>query len=123
MYEALPTDGAARKTPFEFQVNASRAPLNYFSCMDNLRTRVRMRTRLPRISLFAFLAGLVLLGACTRDLDSTGTCSILCPEHELDVQQVVLEPVSIDTTIAIFPAPRRPAHRPRTYRSARAPPG
>lgn len=43
------------------------------------------------------------LGACTRDLDSTGTCSLLCPEQEIEVQQAILEPVILDTTLALFP--------------------
>jgi hypothetical protein len=103
LHEAPPHDGGSRRIPFDFQVNATRAPFNYSSCMANPRTRTQARTRSSRLSLIALLAGLSLLGACTRDLDSTGTCSILCPETELDVQQVVLEPISMDTTIAIFP--------------------
>lgn len=71
--------------------------------MLNSRTHARARTRLSRLSLVVLLAAVPLLGACTKDLDSTGTCSILCPDQQLDVEQVVLDAVGLDTTIAIFP--------------------
>lgn len=44
-----------------------------------------------------------LLAACTQDLDSSGTCPLLCPDQEVQVQQVDLEPVVYDTTVAMFP--------------------
>lgn len=71
--------------------------------MPHIRTRASDRSRPVRRSLLLLLAALPLLGACTRDLESTGTCSILCPDQDMQVQQLVIEPVSFDTTVAMFP--------------------
>ena len=60
------------------------------------------RRPLPRL----VTAALVLaLAACTEDLATSATCAdpVLCGEQSLAVEQVELEPVVADTTVAGFP--------------------
>ena len=49
------------------------------------------------------IAALLGTAACTEDLTTSATCPGLCPEQELNVEQVELQPVTEDTTIAGFP--------------------
>lgn len=100
---SLQPAAGALSNSFDSQVDANRAPCHNLSGMVNSRKRARVRTRWSRTILVALLAAIPLLGACTKDLDSTGTCSILCPDQQLDVEQVVLDALGLDTTIAIFP--------------------
>lgn len=68
-----------------------------------------MTARHPTPSLARRAAPLVALllaavgAACTEDLDITGTCPTLCPGQEIPVEEVVLQPVVYDTTVAGFP--------------------
>ncbi|HEX5580364.1 MAG TPA: hypothetical protein VFX39_02235, partial [Gemmatimonadaceae bacterium] len=58
----------------------------------------------------AATAGILLAslaaGACTEDLETTAVCadmSTLCPEQKIDVEQVVLNPVVLDTSLTGVP--------------------
>lgn len=57
--------------------------------------------RRPLVLLVAIAA--LAAVACSEDLTTANSCPTLCPEQELDVQQVELEPVTFDTTVAGFP--------------------
>lgn len=54
------------------------------------------------VALAPFLA-VVALAACDEQLETTATCPELCPEQEITVQQVELQPVTFDTSVAGFP--------------------
>ena len=57
-----------------------------------------------RRPLFLVVAAALLgTAACSEDLATTENCPALCPEQSLDVEQVELQPVTEDTTIAGFP--------------------
>ncbi len=55
--------------------------------------------------LGCLLAGLALSLAlgCSEDLESTGTCPILCPQQDVPVKDTVLLAVTLDTTVGRYP--------------------
>ena len=53
---------------------------------------------LPRF--FATAALLLAISSCSEKLDSSGACSVLCPPIGGDVQNLTLEAVVLDTTVA-----------------------
>jgi hypothetical protein len=54
--------------------------------------------------LFAVLLA-AAAGACSDDLAGGATCPSLCPEQTLPIEEVVLDAVAFDTTLAPFPVP------------------
>lgn len=56
-----------------------------------------------RVAPLLALALAALGAACTEDLEITGTCPTLCPGQEIPVEQVELQPVVFDTSVAGFP--------------------
>lgn len=69
-----------------------------------------MTARYPTPSLARRVAPLLALvavalgaAACTEDLEITGTCPTLCPGQEIPVEELVLQPVTFDTSVAGFP--------------------
>ena len=56
-----------------------------------------------RRPLLLVLALAVLGAACTEELSTSSACGGLCPDQGLEVQQVELQPVELDTTVAGFP--------------------
>ncbi len=41
--------------------------------------------------------------ACSTDLESEGGCPLLCPDQQVNVQQINIDPVLLDTTVQGFP--------------------
>jgi hypothetical protein len=65
----------------------------------------RNRTTPARaLAPLAALAALLLGAACSEDLESDGGCPALCPQQGIVVQDTMLEPVALDTTLVGFPA-------------------
>lgn len=62
---------------------------------------------MPRHSRLALLLALPLaaiLGACTEDLQTGGTCPLLCPGQEIEVRDTILtDIVELDTNLIGFP--------------------
>ena len=56
-----------------------------------------------RLAPLVALVVAALGAACTEDLEITGTCPTLCPGQEIPVEDVVLQPVVFDTSVAGFP--------------------
>jgi hypothetical protein len=54
------------------------------------------------VKRFLVLAALAVVAACGEKLDG-GSCPVLCPEQILPVQEVVLDAVTLDTTLGNFP--------------------
>lgn len=63
---------------------------------------VRLSRRL--LSLISAVACTVVFTACTENLESGSGCPVLCPQNEINLQDVVLEAVVVDSSIAGFPA-------------------
>ncbi len=62
-----------------------------------------MTPRRGRIVALVALVILVGAAACSEQLDSGSTCSTLCPLQNETLRDTVLDPVSLDTTLAGFP--------------------
>ncbi|MHB1223745.1 MAG: hypothetical protein ACYC2G_06805 [Gemmatimonadaceae bacterium] len=61
------------------------------------------RGRRALLGALAPLALLTALAGCDEKLETTATCPELCPEQQINVQQVELQPVVFDTTVVGFP--------------------
>lgn len=61
------------------------------------------RGRRALLGALAPLALLTALAGCDEKLETTATCPDLCPEQQINVQQVELQPVVFDTTVMGFP--------------------
>jgi hypothetical protein len=58
---------------------------------------VKLPSFLPR--LFATAALLVSILSCSENLDSSGTCPVLCPQIGGNVQNITIDAVVVDTTV------------------------
>lgn len=58
--------------------------------------------RVLAIALASVLIATALTG-CDEQLETTATCPELCPEQQIAVKQVELQPVTFDTSVAGFP--------------------
>lgn len=56
------------------------------------------------LSLFTAFACVAAVAACTENLESGASCPVLCPQPAIELQDVVLEAVVVDSSIAGFPA-------------------
>lgn len=64
---------------------------------------IAARGRRALVVVFAPLLVVAALAACDEQLETTATCPELCPEQQITVQQVDLQPVTFDTTVSGFP--------------------
>jgi hypothetical protein len=58
---------------------------------------VKLSPMLPR--LLAIAAFFFSISSCSENLDSSGVCSVLCPQIGGDVQNVTLDAIVVDTTV------------------------
>ncbi len=60
--------------------------------------------RALRVPLLLALPLALIVGACSENLESGGTCPALCPGQQLDIRDTVLDPAIVfDTTMSRFP--------------------
>ncbi len=60
--------------------------------------------RALRVPLLLALPLALIVGACSENLESGGTCPALCPGQQLDIRDTVLDPALVfDTTLSRFP--------------------
>jgi hypothetical protein len=71
---------------------------------DTLPTPPRSGARLAgRWAALLGAALVALAAACTEQLETTAVCPDLCPEQEIEVEELVLQPVVLDSTLPGFP--------------------
>lgn len=69
----------------------------------SLRSTFLRRAGAARLATLVAVGALAGLAACTSDLDTDVGCPLLCPEQQLELRQVTLEPIALDTSVAGFP--------------------
>lgn len=71
--------------------------------VPSARRAIAPRGRRALLGALTPLALVAALAGCDEKLETTATCPDLCPEQQIAVQQVELQPVTFDTTVAGFP--------------------
>ncbi|HEY6218523.1 MAG TPA: hypothetical protein VIV65_00615, partial [Gemmatimonadaceae bacterium] len=63
----------------------------------------RMSPRFKLIAPLAALATALIVAACSEDVQGGSACPLLCPQDQPPLQEVILDAITYDTSIASFP--------------------